>query len=85
MVETKRTARMPRQIPTYYITDTYQEDAGGGNVRIANYERIGGVLVLQFYVVIAAAPLMLIGHRVADLAQAVFNSDQLRTPGAKVH
>ena len=78
-------AKMLGTVPTYYVTDTIEQDAGDGNVRIFNYARINGVLVPQFECVIASPKLLLIGRRIAGVAQEVFNSVQLRIPGIHVH
>lgn len=78
-------AKMLGKIPTYYITDVFQEDAGSGNVRILNCERRNGVLVPQFEVIMPSATLLPIGRKIADFAQGVFNDSQLRMPGVKVH
>jgi hypothetical protein len=77
--------KMLGKIPTYYITDTLQEDAGGGNVRIWNYARVNGVLVPQFECIVSSVKLVAVGKRLADLAQAVFDSELLRLPGDHVH
>lgn len=78
-------AKMLGKIPTYYITDTVQEDAGSGNIRVLNYARINGVLVPQFVCIVASAKLMVVSRKLADIAQAIFDSEQLRLPSAKVH
>jgi hypothetical protein len=78
-------ARMLGRIPTYYVTDTAQEDAGGGNIRIMNYARVNGVLVPQFECIVASIKLVAVTKVLADLAQDVFVAEQLRLPGVKVH
>jgi hypothetical protein len=78
-------AKMLGKVPTYYITDILQEDAGNGNIRVWNCTRKNGVLVPQFEVIIPSASLMLVGKKVADFAQGVFNEAQLRVVGDKVH
>lgn len=78
-------ARMLGRIPTYYVDDTFQEDAGNGNIRVWNYERVNGVLVPQFKVIIASKSLLVVGRKVADFAQSVFNDQEMRMLGDKVH
>ncbi len=78
-------ARMLGKIPTYYIDDVFQEDAGNGNIRVLNYVRKNGVLVPQFEVIIASRSLLLVGRKVADFAETVFNAEQVRMPGSYVH
>lgn len=78
-------AKMLGRIPTYYIDDVFQEDAGNGNVRVWNYVRQRGVLIPQFEVIISSRALLLVGKKVANFAQEIFNADQLRIPGDKVH
>lgn len=72
-------------VPIYYITDTLQEDAGGGNIRIRNYARVRGVLVPQFECIVASSAMLLIGRTISDFAQDIFNAAQVRLPGMKVH
>lgn len=78
-------AKMLGKVPTYYIDDVFQEDAGNGNVRVWNYVRQNGVLIPQFEVIIASRSLIAVGKKVADFAQGVFSTDELRMPGDKVH
>lgn len=78
-------AKMLGRIPTYYVTDTIQEDAGSGNIRIINYARINGVLIPQFVCIVASAKLVVVGRKLTDIAQEIFNSELLRLPSAKVH
>jgi hypothetical protein len=78
-------AKMLGKVPTYYIDDVFQEDAGTGNIRVWNYVRHNGVLVPQFEVIIASKSLLMVGKKVADFAQSVFNDAQLRIAGDKVH
>ena len=78
-------AKMLGRVPTYYVDDVFQEDAGNGNVRVWNYVRKNGVLVPQFEVIIASRSLLLVGRKVADFAETVFNAEQVRTPGSYVH
>jgi hypothetical protein len=73
------------KVPTYYINDVLQEDAGGGNVRVWNCTRRKGILIPQFQVIIPAAALLTVGRKVADFAQDVFDAEQLRVPGDHVH
>jgi hypothetical protein len=78
-------AKMLGNVPTYYVDDTLQEDAGNGNIRVWNYERMNGVLIPQFKVIIASRSLLLVGRKVADFAQSVFNEQEMRLLGDKVH
>lgn len=78
-------AKMLGKVPTYYITDILQEDAGGGNIRVWNCTRRKGILIPQFEVIIPAASLMAVGKKVASFAQEVFNAEQVRLPGDYVH
>jgi len=78
-------AKLLGKIPTYYITDVLQEDAGGGNIRVWNCTRRKGVLIPQFEVIIPAAALMNVGKKVAIFAQEVFNTEKQRLPGDHVH
>jgi hypothetical protein len=78
-------AKMLGKVPTYYIDDVFQEDAGNGNIRVWNYVRKNGVLVPQFEVIIASRSLLLVGRKVADFAQTVFNDHEMRLMGDKVH
>lgn len=78
-------AKMLGNIPRYYITETVQEDAGDGNVRILNFARINGVLVPQFECIVASAKLVVVSRKLTDIAQAIFDSERLRLPSAKVH
>lgn len=78
-------AKMLGKIPTYYVTHTIQEDAGGGNVRIWNFARVNGVLVPQFECIVSSAKLVTVSKSLAELALEVFNAEQLRLPGVKVH
>jgi hypothetical protein len=78
-------AKMLGKVPTYYITDVLQEDAGNGNVRVWNCTRRNGVLIPQFEVIVPAASLMMVGRKVANFAQDIFNDLQLRELGTKVH
>lgn len=78
-------AKMLGKVPTYYITDILQEDAGGGNIRVWNCTRRKGILIPQFEVIIPAASLMAVGKKVANFAQEVFENEQLRLPSQKVH
>jgi hypothetical protein len=78
-------AKMLGKVPTFYIDDVFQEDAGGGNVRVLNYCRRNGVLVPEFEVIIASRRLLMVGRKVSDFARSVFNNDQLRMPGEHVH
>lgn len=78
-------AKMLGKVPTYYITDVLQEDAGGGNIRVWNCTRRNGILVPQFEVIIPAIALVAVGRKVADFAQGVSNDHQLRLNGEKVH
>lgn len=78
-------AKMLGRIPTYYVTDVFMEDAGGGNVRILNCERKSGNLVPLFEVILPAAALLPMGRNISDFAQAIFNETQLRLDGMKVH
>jgi hypothetical protein len=73
------------KVPTYYITDIIQEDAGGGNIRVWNCTRRNGVMVPQFEVIIPAAALLVVGKKVSTFAQEIFNESQLRLPGDHVH
>jgi hypothetical protein len=78
-------AKMLGKVPTYYITDIIQEDAGNGNIRVWNCTRRKGVLIPQFEVIIPSVALMAVGKKVATFAQEVFNAEQLRIPGDHVH
>lgn len=78
-------AKMLGKVPTYYIDDVFQEDAGNGNIRVWNYVRKNGVLIPQFEVIIASKSLLMVGRKVADFAQSVFNDSQMRELGTKVH
>ena len=78
-------AKMLGRVPTYYIDDVFQEDAGNGNIRVWNYVRQNGVLVPQFEVIIASKSLLMVGRKVADFAQSVFNEHEMRLMGDKVH
>ena len=78
-------AKMLGKVPTYYVTDTVQEDAGGGNVRILNYARVNGVLVPQFETIISSLKLVMVTKNLTELALEVFNAEQLRLPGQHVH
>lgn len=78
-------AKMLGKVPTYYITDILQEDAGNGNIRVWNCTRKNGVLVPQFEVIIPSVSLMMVGKKTAEFAQSVFNDLRLRGPGMKVH
>lgn len=78
-------AKMLGKVPTYYITDVLQEDAGNGNVRVWNCTRRNGILLPQFEVIIPAASLVTVGRKVSSFAQEVFNDLQMRGPGLKVH
>jgi hypothetical protein len=78
-------AKMLGKVPTYYVTEVFQEDAGSGNIRVWNCTRRNGVLIPQFEVIIPAASLMAVGKKVANFAQEVFNAEQLRMPGQHVH
>lgn len=78
-------AKMLGRVPTYYVTDTLQEDAGGGNVRIWNYARVNGVLVPQFECIVASGKLVSVSKSLTEIAQEIFNSERLRIPGDHVH
>lgn len=78
-------AKMLGKVPTYYITDVHQEDAGGGNIRVWNCTRRNGILIPQFQVIIPALALVAVGKKVASFAQEVFNAEQVRLPGDHVH
>lgn len=78
-------AKMLGKVPTYYITDVFQEDAGGGNIRVWNCTKRNGVLIPQFEVIIPAAALLTVGKKVAEFAKSVFNESQTRGAGMKVH
>jgi hypothetical protein len=78
-------ARMLGKIPTYYVSEVIKEDAGDGNVRILNYARKKGVLVPEFEVIMSSAKLLLVGRTLSEFAQEIFNSEQIRGPGMKVH
>lgn len=78
-------AKMLGKVPTYYIDDVFQEDAGNGNVRVWNCTRKNGILIPQFEVIIASRSLLMVGKKVADFAQDVFNEEAIRGPGMKVH
>lgn len=78
-------AKMLGKVPTYYITDVLQEDAGGGNIRVWNCTRRKGILIPQFEVIIPSVALVAVGKKVTDFAQEVFNAEQLRMPGQHVH
>lgn len=78
-------AKMLGKIPTYYISEVVKEDAGGGNVRVWNFALKRGVLVPEFEVIIASQKLLTIGRSLSEYAQDIFNADQLRGPGTKVH
>jgi hypothetical protein len=78
-------AKMLGKVPTFYITDVLQEDAGSGNIRVWNCTRRNGILIPQFEVIIPATTLVAVGRKVADFAQHVFNEHQLRGAGIKVH
>lgn len=74
-----------RFIPTFYISDVWQEDAGNGNVRVWNCIKRNGVIIPECEIIIAATNLLLAGKKVADFAQTIFNGEQLRGLGMKVH
>jgi hypothetical protein len=78
-------ARMLGKVPTYYITDAIQEDAGGGNIRVWNYTKVKGVLVPQFECIVSSTRALIITRKISDFAQDIYNAEQLRSPGAKVH
>ena len=78
-------AKMLGDIPTYYITDTIQEDAGGGNIRIWNYARIKGVLVPQFQCVVASTKLLTISRHINDFSKIIAHAEQVRGIGDHVH
>lgn len=78
-------AKMLGKVPTYYITDVLQEDAGGGNIRIWNCTRRNGILIPQFEVIIPALSLLAVGKKVADFAQKISSDAKLRVPGEHVH
>jgi hypothetical protein len=78
-------AKMLGKVPTYNVTEVVKEDAGGGNVRLWNYSLKKGILVPEFEVIIAATRLLVIGRTLSEFAQDVFNGEQIRAPGMKVH
>lgn len=78
-------AKMLGKVPTYYITDVIQENAGAGNVRVWNCTRRNGILVPIFEVIIPALTLCSVGRKVANFAQEVFNAEQLRLPSDRTH
>jgi len=78
-------AKMLGHIPTYYITDTIQEDAGGGNIRIWNYTRIRGVLVLRFQCIVASTKLLTISRNINDFSKIIAHAEQVRGIGDHVH
>lgn len=80
-----RDRKLRMNIRTYYISDILQEDAGNGNVRIWNCSRKSGILVPECEIIIAATNLLIAGRMVSEFAQNVFNSEQLRMMGEKVH
>lgn len=78
-------AKLLGKVPTFYVTDTLQEDAGDGNIRVWNYERVNGILVPQFKVIISSLKLITVTKSLTELALDVFNAEQLRLPGQRVH
>lgn len=78
-------ATMLGKLPTYYVTDTVQEDAGGGNVRIWNYTNRNGVLVPLYQCIFPSRRLVTVGRMVAEFAQDILKSEEVRAMGMKVH
>jgi hypothetical protein len=81
----EKPAKKLARIPTYYVTDTVQEDAGDGNVRILNYERVNGQLVLQFECIVASTKLVTVSKKLAEIASSICDCEHARLPGMKVH
>ena len=63
-------------VPTFYMNVAVAEDAGGGNVRILNCERRGGVLVPVCEMIIPAADLLVAAGVVTDTALQIFKLAQ---------
>jgi hypothetical protein len=72
-------------IPTYFIHAAVEEDAGGGNVLIRHFQRRNGLLIPRYDVVMASTDLFLNARRISEFAQSLFNNEQLRSCGMKVH
>jgi hypothetical protein len=78
-------AKMLRAIPTYYVTETTQEDLGNGHILIKNYSRRNGVLVPEFNGIIAAPNLAVASAKFMEFVQSMLESQQWRGYDMKVH
>lgn len=63
-------------LPTYYVQDILQEDAGNGNVRIWVCAHRGNVAVPQCELIVSAETALLLARRSADFAEAIVNESK---------
>jgi hypothetical protein len=61
-------------VPTYYVTDIVQEDAGNGNIRIWLCSRRADVLVPQCELIMAARSVVSLSMETLDFARGITSS-----------
>lgn len=64
-------------VPTFYVTDIVQEDAGNGNVRVFLCTKRAGVLSPQCEVIMSAATLLILSKESTAFAEDLFNARKL--------
>jgi hypothetical protein len=58
-------------VPTFYVTDIVQEDAGNGNVRIWLCNKRADVLIPQCELIMAARSAIVLSSQAQDFAQGI--------------
>jgi hypothetical protein len=61
-------------VPTYYVTDIVQEDAGNGNVRIWLCTKRADVLIPQCELIMAARSAISLSSEAQDFASRITNN-----------
>ena len=58
-------------VPTYRVTEVFHEDAGHGEVRVWNCDRVNGVIIPKCEIIIHCTDLLTCGKQVADFAKTI--------------
>jgi hypothetical protein len=72
-------------VPTYFITDVIQEDAGNGVARIWNCSNQGGVLVPECKIIVHSTRLVQLGMDVHEFALQLYRREQINLMMANCH